>query len=150
MLRKITHLSFVLALLLGFVAIVGPTSSTFAAEPDASTAVCDALGATGQGCNEGGSQINTVLEVVLNILSFIAGVIAIIMLIIAGLKYITSQGDAGKAASARNTIIYALVGAVIVVFAQIIVRFVIDKSDDVVPPSSPSAPAPDAQPGGPQ
>ncbi len=98
---------------------------------DASSAVCEALGATGasNGCsNTGGSNVSSVLKVALQLLSFVAGVIAVIMIIIAGVKFITSGGDAGKVASARNTIIYALVGAVIVVVSQAIVQFVINRA----------------------
>jgi hypothetical protein len=47
------------------------------------------------------------------------------MLIYGGFKYITSGGDEQSTKSARDTIIYALVGLVIVAFAQIIVKFVL-------------------------
>jgi hypothetical protein len=47
-------------------------------------------------------------------------------LIYGGFKYITSGGDESGAKSARNTIIYAVVGLVIVALAQFIVKFVIN------------------------
>jgi len=77
------------------------------------------------------STLNKVLQLVLQMISAIAGVIAVIMLIVGGFKYITSQGDANAAASARNTLIYAIVGIMIVVFAQVIVKFVLKKSAGV-------------------
>lgn len=74
------------------------------------------------------SALFKVIRVALQLLSIVAGVIAVIMLVVAGFKYITSQGDANSAASARNTLLYAIVGVVIVAFAQIIVKFVLAKA----------------------
>ena len=49
------------------------------------------------------------------------------MVVVGGLKYITANGSSGALASARNTVIYALVGLVIVAIAQVLVHFVIRK-----------------------
>ena len=90
---------------------------------------CDGLeGATeNDNCGSGSSapSIKKIISAVLNILSLVAGVIAVIMIIIAGTKFITSQGDAGKVASARSTAIYAIIGLVIVALSQTIVFFVL-------------------------
>lgn len=73
-------------------------------------------------------KINDTIKLVVNFLSFIVGVVAVIMIIIAGLKYITSGGDSNNVASAKNTILYAVIGLVIVALAQVIVRFVLQKA----------------------
>lgn len=73
-------------------------------------------------------KINDTIKLVINLLSFIVGVVAVIMIIIAGLKYITSGGDSNNVASAKNTILYAIIGLVIVALAQVIVRFVLQKA----------------------
>jgi hypothetical protein len=49
------------------------------------------------------------------------------MIIIGGLKYITSGGDSSNVTGAKNTILYAVVGLVVVAMAQFIVRFVLTK-----------------------
>jgi hypothetical protein len=49
------------------------------------------------------------------------------MIIWGGLRYITSGGDSAKITSAKNTIIYALIGLVVVALAQFIVKFVLAK-----------------------
>ena len=49
------------------------------------------------------------------------------MIIIAGLKYITSQGEPANIATAKNSIIYAAIGLVVVALAQVIVRFVLNR-----------------------
>jgi hypothetical protein len=82
----------------------------------------------GANCNTSGPSINKLITTIINILTFVAGTIAVIMLIVGGFKYITSQGDATSAASARNTLLYAIVGIVVVAFAQIIVKFVLAKA----------------------
>ncbi len=50
------------------------------------------------------------------------------MIIVGGLKYITSGGDSGNITSAKNTILYAIVGLIVVALAQIIVRFVLQRA----------------------
>lgn len=73
------------------------------------------------------SKLDGVIKTVVNILSVIVGIIAVIAVILGGAKYITSGGDSGKVASAKNTVIYALVGLIIVALSQVIVRFVLSK-----------------------
>lgn len=106
-------------------------SFTPAYAQDAKEAVCESLGAASNGsdCTEpaGSPSIMGAVGAALNILSIVAGIIAVIMIIIGGLKYITSQGDSQATSGARNTIIYAAVGLIIVALSQIIVRFVIDQ-----------------------
>ena len=66
-------------------------------------------------------------ETVIDILSLIVGIVAVIVLIISGFRFITSGGDAQQVQGARNGIIYAIVGIVVVIFAQAIVAFVINR-----------------------
>lgn len=99
---------------------------------------CDALTQIGGNCNDGESGVTTILRIALNILSFVVGLIAVIMIIIAGLRYITSNGDANTITSAKNTIIYAIVGLMVVAFAQIIVSFVLNKATGSVQVQVPS------------
>lgn len=73
-------------------------------------------------------KINNILKTIINLFSLIVGVVSVIMIIIGGLKYITSSGDAGNVSNAQKTIIYALVGLVIVALSQVIVRFVLAKA----------------------
>lgn len=77
---------------------------------------------------EGDTEINSIIETVINIFSLVVGVVAVIMIIIGGLKYITSSGDSNNITSAKNTILYAIIGLVIVAMAQFIVRFVLGKA----------------------
>ncbi len=83
-------------------------------------------------CNGGGSQqainkLNNIIHFIINTLSAIVGVVAVIMIIIGGFRYITSGGTDTSVASAKNTILYAIIGLIIVALAQILVRVVLNK-----------------------
>jgi hypothetical protein len=78
------------------------------------------------GCTSTTSLDNTI-KAALNILSAVAGVAAVIMVIIAGFKYITSGGDSGKVSSAKNTMVYAIIGIIVVAMSQFIAQFVINR-----------------------
>lgn len=73
------------------------------------------------------SKLDNLVKQVITVLSVIIGIVAVIFIIIGGAKYITSGGDSGKVSSAKNTVIYALVGLIIVALAQVMVRFVLSK-----------------------
>ena len=74
-----------------------------------------------------GAKVDEIIKLVINIFSLIVGVVSVIMIIIGGLKYITSGGDSGNVTGAKNTIMYAIIGLVVVALAQIVVRFVLSK-----------------------
>ena len=69
--------------------------------------------------------VNGIWNRILNTFTFIIGAIAILMLIIGGLRYVTSNGDSTQLTSAKNTILYAIIGIVIAVMANAIVNFVL-------------------------
>jgi hypothetical protein len=62
-----------------------------------------------------------------NIIAVVTGVAASIMIIIAGIRYTMSQGDAKSVSGAKNQIIYSLVGIVVVILARSIIVFVVNK-----------------------
>lgn len=90
-------------------------------------------GATGSGqgstCTDvssnGTGSLQAVAKKVVNIFSIIVGIVAVIFVIYGGFRYITSGGDSGSVGNAKNTLIYALVGLVIVALAQLIVHYVL-------------------------
>lgn len=68
-----------------------------------------------------------ILTRVANLLAVIVGIAAVIAVIIGGFQYALSGGDSSKVNTAKNTIIYALVGVVVTVLARQIILFVIGK-----------------------
>lgn len=90
--------------------------------------VCEAIGSPDcQTDPTGAKDPNALIESGIDIFSAILGIIAVIMIMVAGFKYITSSGDSSKISSAKSTLIYAIIGLIIVVLSQTIVKFVIDK-----------------------
>lgn len=71
------------------------------------------------------TSLDDTIATVINVLSSLVGVIAVIMIIIGGYRYITSGGASDKVTSAKNTLLYAVIGLVIVALAQVIVKFVL-------------------------
>lgn len=97
---------------------------------DAKADVCQGVGLlSGNGCTTppGSTSPDSLVATVINILSIVVGIAAVIMIIIGGFRFVMSGGDPKNTESARNTVLYALVGVVIVLLAQILVRFVINK-----------------------
>jgi len=74
------------------------------------------------------SLFKNTTKTVLNVLSVLVGIISIIMIIIGGFRYVVSGGDSNSTKGAKDTILYAVIGLVIVLFAQVIVRFVFDNA----------------------
>jgi hypothetical protein len=77
--------------------------------------------------NNGGLSVSGVMTLIINIFSIIVGFIAVVMIIVGGVRYITSGGDSSNISAAKNTIIYAIIGLIIVALAQVIVHFVLNK-----------------------
>lgn len=73
------------------------------------------------------TKINNLIHTIVNFLSAIVGIVAVIMIIVGGFRYITSGGNDTSVTSAKNTILYAIIGLVVVALAQLIVRFTLSK-----------------------
>jgi len=111
-------------------------AQTQASEPNIQEGLCvgaslDLDTSPGTACTEGVDAIavlNSLVARFINLLSIVVGVVSVIMIIFGGFRYITSAGRDTSVTSAKNTILYAIIGLVIVVLAQVIVRFVLQQS----------------------
>lgn len=133
----IAKIKAVLLILLTAFVITAPvaTSAVVFAAPDINEGLCQGANLEiGSDCDittigeQGTDKINALIATVINIFSLVVGVVAVIMIIIGGLKYITSGGDSGNVTGAKNTILYAIIGLVIVALSQFIVKFVLGKA----------------------
>lgn len=66
-----------------------------------------------------------IFKTIVNVLLFIIGAISVIMLILGGIRYTISQGDSSAVTSAKNTILYAVIGIVVAILAYAVVNFVV-------------------------
>lgn len=115
-------------------AVLAQGSNINNASPDIQNGLCAgaSLSASSSGncagtTSQAANQVDTIITTVINIFSLVVGVVSVIMIIIGGLKYITSGGDSGNVSGAKNTILYAIIGLVVVALAQVIVKFVLGK-----------------------
>lgn len=97
---------------------------------DANSEVCGGIAtiAATNCSNSGGvSEINRVMKLAIDIFSIVLGIIAVFAIMVAGVIIGTAGGDSAKVGKAREILIYASIGLIIVGFAQAIARFVIDR-----------------------
>lgn len=120
--------AFVVSMLVVIVYILVPITA-FAA--NATDPACSGAAMSSPVCQSGNSDPltgpNGLIIKAASIISYFIGFISVIMIIIAGIKFATSNGSSEGVASARNTIIYALIGLAIAASSQLIVRFVLSK-----------------------
>jgi hypothetical protein len=98
-----------------------------------SGASLDLTGGTTDCADSGATNsVQSILKTVINIFSLIVGAVSVIMIIIGGFRYIISGGESSNVSGAKNTIIFAIVGLVIVVLAQVLVQFVLAKTSSSI------------------
>lgn len=143
-------------------AVAGPASA------DQVSDFCQGISqASGQNCGDSkdpnhptattsNNAITNMMRAAANIISIVAGFFAVIMIIVAGLRFMTAggspvgqrSGDPNQVKSARSALTYAVIGIIIVALAQIIVRFTINRAVggeiNYATSSNPSATAKDA------
>lgn len=134
MIQKLKQMLISAVAVTAFVAPLAAVPVAHAADFDPTGGVCSGsnidINSTDPSCTQGdtaGQRINNAVILGLNLFSIIAGIIAVVMIIVGGIKYITSSGDSGNVQSAKNTILYAVIGLVVVALAQIIVKFVLER-----------------------
>ena len=79
------------------------------------------FGSEKEGCTDGTGIFQTIVNVIL----FIVGAVAVIMIVIGGVRYTVSNGDSNAVTGAKNTIMYAIVGLVVAIIAYALVNFVV-------------------------
>jgi hypothetical protein len=65
-----------------------------------------------------------IFQTISQVLIFLTGAIAVIVVIFGGLRYVTSTGDAARVKQAKDTILYGIVGVVVAILAYAMVAFV--------------------------
>lgn len=118
-------------LILASLAVVGVVATATATVPVISPAkavnpygACDASSSSAICKGKGESLSEGFVKPTINIILWVVGVAAVIVIIVAGLKYVTSSGNPSAVSSAKTTILYAVIGLVIAITAYAIVNFV--------------------------
>ncbi len=131
MFKKIQTIVLSLIMAFSFVSVSAPVmvSAQTSIADQVCTGVLNTSGEDASGVSscdeESDNSFGTIITKVINIFSILIGSVSVIMIIIGGFRYIISGGDQNNVTAAKNTIMYAIIGLVVVLFSQVIVRFVL-------------------------
>ncbi|MBO4855370.1 Ig-like domain-containing protein [Candidatus Saccharibacteria bacterium] len=124
--RKTTTVLFAITMMLSFsLFTIGGTQNAYAGDACDIVNVDDPLICGTPNSNEEAALQGTVKSVLEMVYTWI-GIIAVIVIVIGGIRYMTSTGEAEKIKGAKSTIIYATIGLVVTLAAFAITEFVID------------------------
>ncbi|HSW77242.1 MAG TPA: hypothetical protein VLG36_00405 [Candidatus Chromulinivoraceae bacterium] len=122
MMRKLTALipTFSLAVATLASLVFAPTSFAF------SLSIIDGANSA-RGANQAVDLFGSagIFTTITNVMLFAVGAISVIMIVIGGLRYVVSGGNSTNITTAKNTILYAIVGLIIAIMAYAIINFVI-------------------------
>lgn len=129
MLKRLTKLLPVA--LLSLTLVIGVLHSTVQAGSPQELA-CDGAGGTWSGSEcinpeDQGGSLTDVITAVVNTILYIVGIVAVVMIIVGGFRYVVSNGDSAQISAAKSTITYAVVGLIVAAAAFAIVNFVLER-----------------------
>jgi hypothetical protein len=138
--KIISALTVLLVLAVGFLfssSALAADCSTCSGQSNLNTAAAIQCGSN---CAGGSSQtpaqasknIGDTLTSVIQLFTIVVGAVAVVMLVIGGFRYVSSAGSQEGVASAKKTITYALIGIVIAALSQLIVTFVLTKTQNSI------------------
>jgi hypothetical protein len=127
--RLALHLSLATALIFSGGLVLVPATVAAGGTSGSQDAICNGIGLGGGDCDKtkAGKGLADLASTIINVISVLLGIVAVIMIIVGGFKYVLSNGDSNAITSARNTVIYALIGVAVAALAQFFVKFVLNK-----------------------
>lgn len=124
-----------------FAAVALVSAPVYATSPNAADNATGGVNATGndlfdESCKGSGGSVlcrptnslfgpNSFFTSIVNAFIYVIGAVAVLMIVIGGFRYVVSGGDQGSITSAKNTILYAVIGLVVAILAYTIVNFVV-------------------------
>jgi len=126
--NKLKQLGVSLLLVVGIGVLAVTVAPIVANAVDPLNGACTVAGASGNplcAASSSGTTVEPFLKVLINTLLYIIGVIAVIVIIVGGIRYTVSGGDATAVKNAKNMIVAAVIGLVIAVLAFAIINWVL-------------------------
>ena len=122
--ERVKRFTLVLALVLGVVAMPVAPAGAYTAIKDA----CEG-NTSSDLCKPANSNetIGPVVQAIINTLLFAVGTVSVIMIIVGGIRYTTSNGDSSQITAAKNTIFYSVIGLIVALLSFVIVQFVVNR-----------------------
>ncbi|OYW42173.1 hypothetical protein B7Z28_01735 [Candidatus Saccharibacteria bacterium 32-45-3] len=113
---------------LGF-ASIGSVAPAYAASADEVCKGVNAINPNGNTCKAAGepqkSDLVTKVKEIINLLLFIVAALAVVMIIVGGIRYVLSAGNQAAVTAAKSTIVYSVIGLIIAILAFAIVNFIV-------------------------
>ena len=139
--KHLSHIIIAVAILITGVGLVSTLTAPPAFAEDKkddkkSKKASDGTDCTGKECITGGAEnvdtgsdkeVPEAIQAVTNVLLFLLGAVSVIMIVVGGFKYVVSNGNAEQIKSAKNTIMYAIIGLVVAIFAYAFVKWLVAK-----------------------
>lgn len=111
-----------------FLFALAPLQTVQAAPVDVFDKACSSNSSDPALCNNSnGSGLFGIIRTIIQVMLIIGGIIAVIMIILGGIRYTTSNGDQADVKAAKDTILYAIVGLVVTISGYAIVTWVVGK-----------------------
>lgn len=120
--KRIKYIVLTLIIAASFGLIATPATVGAA---DVFTGACSGSAANTVLCQNKSDDIQSPIKAIVNTLLYVLGAVSVVVIIIAGILYTTSSGDAAAVTKAKNTLLYAVVGLVVAVLAFAIVNYVL-------------------------
>ena len=124
-----------LILTLGIFASFGLASMPLAANATVLDDACTGTVADSPICKDKDANVTDSIKTIVNTLLFVLGAVAVLVIIVAGIMYVVSGGEAASVKKAKDMILYAVVGLVVALMAFAIVNFVVTKMTTPVTPA---------------
>ena len=121
---------FIVTVAIAIIGVAGttilPSLPAYAGTPTPPPSPADQIKGGSDAAGGGGQKgLAPQIKTVIDILLFIIGAVAVIMIILGGIRYVLSNGDSSQISGAKNTILYAVIGLVVALLAYAIVNFVV-------------------------
>lgn len=115
------------ALFVGLMSVVGLSGSAMAVTcpPGSVNSTANSIAECNIDQSQGTQDLMGTAQGAINVVIGIVGLVAVVVMIIGGVYFILSQGDAAKIARAKNTILYGLIGLGVALLSYAIVNFVL-------------------------
>lgn len=120
--KKIKYIILSFGIVAGFGLAALPVAVSAATNPFADACKVDPNSAV---CKSKDDSVTSFTKIIVNTLLYVLGAISVIVIIIGGIRYTISMGDAKNVEAAKSTILYAVVGLVVAILAYAIVNFVL-------------------------
>lgn len=82
------------------------------------SSICESSG-------EGGDDLPSMAQIIVNTLLVLLGMVAVVMIVVGGFRYTLSRGEASEIKTAKDIILYAIIGLIVAIMAYAIVNFVL-------------------------